>query len=64
MGDNLEHLCYQNLDLDVFNKIQQALQQTRPKRCEYQQIWEKISHSCYSDTRLQVALKRKIIILS
>jgi guanosine-3',5'-bis(diphosphate) 3'-pyrophosphohydrolase len=64
MGDNLEYLCYQNLDLDVFNKIQQALQQTRPKRCEYQQIWEKISHSCYSDTRLQVALKRKIIILS
>lgn len=41
MGDNLEYLCYQNLDLDVFNKIQQALQQTRPKRCEYQQIWEK-----------------------
>lgn len=41
MADNLEYLCYQNLDLDMFNQIQNALLETRPKRCEYQQTWEK-----------------------
>ncbi|MFH7766352.1 RelA/SpoT family protein [Acinetobacter sp. BSP-28] len=41
MADNLEHLCYQNLDLDMFNNVQDALLQTKPKRCEYQSIWEK-----------------------
>src|SRR5699024_6629005 len=41
MADNLEHLCYQNLDLDMFNNVQEALFQTKPKRCEYQSIWEK-----------------------
>lgn len=41
MGDNLEHLCYQNLDLEMFNNVQQALLQTKPKRCEYQSLWEK-----------------------
>lgn len=40
MADNLEHLCYQNLDLDMFNNVQDALLQTKPKRCEYQSIWE------------------------
>ncbi|MEB3753244.1 RelA/SpoT family protein [Acinetobacter sp. MD2(2019)] len=45
MADNLEYLCYQNLDLDMFNQIQSALLETRPKRCEYQQVWEKnLSH--------------------
>ncbi|OFW72433.1 MAG: RelA/SpoT family protein [Acinetobacter sp. RIFCSPHIGHO2_12_41_5] len=40
MGDNLEHLCYQNLDLDMYNNVQEALLQTKPKRCEYQSKWE------------------------
>ena len=40
MGDNLEHLCYQNLDLDMFNNVQEALLETKPRRCEYQTIWE------------------------
>lgn len=35
MADNLEHLCYQNLDLDMFNDVQAALLATKPKRCEY-----------------------------
>ncbi len=41
MADNLEHLCYQNLDLDMFNNVQAALLETKPKRCEYQAKWEK-----------------------
>ncbi|WP_180039395.1 bifunctional (p)ppGpp synthetase/guanosine-3',5'-bis(diphosphate) 3'-pyrophosphohydrolase [Acinetobacter sp. YH12218] len=40
MADNLEHLCYQNLDLDMYNNVQEALLQTKPKRCEYQTKWE------------------------
>ncbi len=40
MADNLEHLCYQNLDLDMYNDVQEALLQTKPKRCEYQSKWE------------------------
>ncbi|QIO09983.1 RelA/SpoT family protein [Acinetobacter lanii] len=40
MGDNLEHLCYQNLDLDMFNDVQEALLQTKPERCKYQSTWE------------------------
>ena len=40
MADNLEHLCYQNLDLDMYNNVQEALLQTKPKRCEYQTQWE------------------------
>lgn len=40
MADNLEHLCYQNLDLDMFNNVQNALLETKPKRCEYQTKWE------------------------
>ncbi len=40
MADNLENLCYQNLDLDMFTNIQNALAQTKPERCKYQAIWE------------------------
>lgn len=40
MGDNLEHLCYQNLDLDMFDDVQDALLKTKPERCKYQSNWE------------------------
>ncbi|MCW1259723.1 HD domain-containing protein, partial [Acinetobacter baumannii] len=40
MADNLENLCYQNLDLDMFDNVQNALLQTKPERCKYQSIWE------------------------
>ncbi|WP_111893703.1 RelA/SpoT family protein [Acinetobacter sp. MB5] len=59
MGDNLEYLCYENLDLDVFNKIQQALQQTRPKRCEYQQIWENNLTQLLQQHQLTGRIKKK-----
>ena len=41
MADNLELLCYQNLDLDMYNNVQTALLESKPKRCEYQTQWEK-----------------------
>lgn len=40
MADNLEHLCYQNLDLDMYNDVQESLLKTKPERCKYQSIWE------------------------
>ena len=46
MADNLEHLCYQNLDLDMFDNVQEALKQTKPKRCQFQAIWEQKLESC------------------
>ncbi len=63
MGDNLEHLCYQNLDLDMYNNVQEALLQTKPKRCEYQSKWENnLTELLKTASNLQVELKRKIII--
>ncbi|WP_269913794.1 RelA/SpoT family protein [Acinetobacter sp. HY1485] len=59
MADNLEHLCYQNLDLDLFNKVQTALQQTRAQRCEYQQVWEKKLHQLLQDHHIQGRIKKK-----
>ncbi|MDM1764110.1 RelA/SpoT family protein [Acinetobacter sichuanensis] len=40
MADNLEHLCYQNLDLDMYNDVQESLLSTKPERCQYQTVWE------------------------
>ncbi len=62
MADNLEHLCYQNLDLDMYNNVQAALLQTKPKRCEYQSKWEKNLTDLLQDHQIQVELKRKITI--
>ena len=59
MADNLEHLCYQNLDLDLFNKVQTALQQTRAQRHEYRQVWEKKLHQLLQDHHIQGRIKKK-----
>lgn len=59
IADNLEYLCYQNLDLDLFNRIQEALQQTRPRRCQYQQVWEDNLHHLLKTFNLQGKVKKK-----
>lgn len=59
MADNLEHLCYQNLDLDMYNNVQEALLQTKPKRCEYQAIWENKLTALLQDNALQGRIKKK-----
>ncbi len=59
MADNLEHLCYQNLDLDMYNNVQDALQQTKSKRCEYQAIWEQKLHELLEKHTLQGRIKKK-----
>lgn len=59
MADNLEHLCYQNLDLDMFNNVQDALLQTKPKRCEYQSIWEKNLTELLQQHQISGRIKKK-----
>ena len=59
MADNLEHLCYQNLDLDLFDQVQHALSTTRTQRCEYQKIWEKRLHTLLADHHITGRIKKK-----
>lgn len=59
MADNLEHLCYQNLDLDMYNNVQDALLQTKPKRCEYQTKWENNLAALLLQHRIAGRIKKK-----
>ena len=59
MADNLEHLCYQNLDLDMYNGVQQALLQTKPKRCQYQSLWEKNLTDLLQQHEISGRIKKK-----
>lgn len=59
MADNLEHMCYQNLDLDMYNGVQQALLQTKPKRCQYQSLWEKNLTDLLQQHEISGRIKKK-----
>ena len=59
MADNLEHLCYQNLDLDMFNDVQAALTATKPKRCEYQAVWEQKLSDLLNQYSIEGRIKKK-----
>ncbi|KAA8731698.1 bifunctional (p)ppGpp synthetase/guanosine-3',5'-bis(diphosphate) 3'-pyrophosphohydrolase [Acinetobacter qingfengensis] len=59
MADWLENLCYQNLDLDMYASVQQALQETKPRRCEYQATWEKHLNTLLKDHQLEGRIKKK-----
>lgn len=59
MGDNLENLCYQNLDLDMFDNVQNALRQTKPERCKYQSIWEQNLAELLHNYHIQGRIKKK-----
>ncbi|ALH95006.1 RelA/SpoT family protein [Acinetobacter equi] len=59
MADNLELLCYQNLDLDMFNDVQDALLKTKPKRCEYQAIWEQKLTTLLEKQEIPGRIKKK-----
>ncbi len=59
MADNLEHLCYQNLDLDMYNNVQESLAQTKPERCQYQTIWEQNLSELLSNYHIQGRIKKK-----
>lgn len=59
MGDNLENLCYQNLDLDMFDNVQNALLQTKPERCKYQSIWEQNLAELLHNYHIRGRIKKK-----
>ncbi|MBO9528463.1 MAG: bifunctional (p)ppGpp synthetase/guanosine-3',5'-bis(diphosphate) 3'-pyrophosphohydrolase [Acinetobacter oleivorans] len=59
MGDNLENLCYQNLDLDMFDNVQNALRITKPERCKYQSIWEQNLAELLHNYHIQGRIKKK-----
>ena len=59
MADNLEHLCYQNLDLDMYNNIQESLAETKPERCKYQSIWEQHLADLLNSYHIQGRIKKK-----
>ncbi|MFW1703043.1 RelA/SpoT family protein [Acinetobacter pittii] len=59
MGDNLENLCYQNLDFDMFDNVQNALLQTKPERCKYQSIWEQNLAELLHNYHIQGRIKKK-----
>lgn len=59
MGDWLEDLCYQNLDIDMYASIQQALADTKLKRQEYQNFWEEKLNQILSDNNIQGRIKKK-----
>ena len=59
LADKLELLCYQNLDLDMFERVNNALIDTKTKRCEYQAIWESKLRDLLNDTNLEGRIKKK-----
>ncbi|EKU37853.1 MULTISPECIES: RelA/SpoT family protein [Acinetobacter] len=59
MGDNLENLCYQNLDLDMFDNVQNALRLTKPERCKYQSIWEQNLAELLHNYHIHGRIKKK-----
>ncbi|NHB58081.1 RelA/SpoT family protein [Acinetobacter shaoyimingii] len=59
MADNLELLCYQNLDLDMFNNVQEALLKTKPERCKYQATWEQKLGQLLNEHNFPGRIKKK-----
>ena len=59
MADNLEHLCYQNLDLDMYNNVQKSLLKTKPERCQYQTVWEQKLADLLNTYAIQGRIKKK-----
>ncbi|AXQ20994.1 bifunctional (p)ppGpp synthetase/guanosine-3',5'-bis(diphosphate) 3'-pyrophosphohydrolase [Acinetobacter wuhouensis] len=59
MADNLEHLCYQNLDLDMYNDVQENLLKTKPERCKYQSVWEQNLADLLNNYNIVGRIKKK-----
>lgn len=62
MGDNLENLCYQNLDLDMFDNVQNALLQTSQNAVNIKVFGNKTSLNFCIIIIFKAVLKRKITI--
>lgn len=59
IADWLENLCYQNLDLELYEQVQNALAETKEDRCQYQKIWEERLHHIFEQHHINGRLKKK-----
>ena len=59
IADQLELLCYENLDPALFNRIQTALQSTRTQRSTSQKIWLERLNKIIKTLGLQGCLEEK-----
>ncbi len=59
IADQLELLCYENLDPALFNRIQTALQSTRTQRSTSQKIWLERLNKIIKTLNLQGCLEEK-----
>ncbi len=59
IADQLELLCYENLDPELFNRIQVALQSTRTQRSTSQKIWLERLNKIIKTLALQGCLEEK-----
>lgn len=59
MGDKLELLCYENLDLDLYHNIQQALLDAKPTRCEYQKVWQAELDDIFQQLNISAHVEKK-----
>ncbi|XID75183.1 RelA/SpoT family protein [Alkanindiges sp. WGS2144] len=59
IADQLELLCYENLDPALFTRIQAALQSTRTQRSTYQKIWAERLERTIKTLGLQGTLEEK-----
>lgn len=59
IADQLELLCYQNLDLDLYNNVQNALQETKPERCKGQTYWENTLNQLFQSLNLCATLEKR-----
>ncbi|WLF84269.1 bifunctional (p)ppGpp synthetase/guanosine-3',5'-bis(diphosphate) 3'-pyrophosphohydrolase [Moraxella sp. ZY210820] len=59
MADQLELLCYENLDLEVFNNIQNALAEAKPNRCQYQKQWEQALAHIFQTLEIAATIEKK-----
>lgn len=59
IADQLELLCYENLDPALFSRIQTALQSTRTQRSTYQKVWAERLNKTISSLNLHGTLEEK-----
>lgn len=59
MADWLEHLCYQNLDLDMYASVQQTLAQNQTEREQYQNRWQQHLQDLLQTEHIEGRIKQK-----
>lgn len=59
IADTLEMLCYQNLDLELYNNVQNALLEAKPERCKGQSRWEEILNRLFNTLNIEAHFEKR-----